>query len=94
MILDELRKVQRLRGDTYSSYEIVGLIGRAADEIELLLEKLKNLIALQAALRAEHEANEVVMRAWSQMAVKDALDACSKLWNTRPNSSGIPGDEI
>ncbi len=35
-ILEELRKVQRLGGDTYSSHEVLGMIGRAADEIERL----------------------------------------------------------
>lgn len=33
-ILDDLRSVQRLNGDTYSSAEILGMIGRAANEIE------------------------------------------------------------
>lgn len=35
-ILDDLRKVVRLNGDTYSSAEVIGLVGRAADEIERL----------------------------------------------------------
>lgn len=32
-ILEELRAVQKLRGDTYSSAEVLGMVGRAADEI-------------------------------------------------------------
>ena len=32
-VLAELQKVYRLNGDTYSSYEVVGLIGRAINEI-------------------------------------------------------------
>ena len=41
-LLEELRKAQRLRGDTYSSYEVVGLVGQAADEIERLREALRD----------------------------------------------------
>lgn len=33
-ILDELRAVQNLRGATFSSAEVLGMIGRAIDEIE------------------------------------------------------------
>ena len=33
-IVERLREVQRLRGDTFSSYEVVGMVGQAADEIE------------------------------------------------------------
>lgn len=38
-ILTELRKVHRLRGDTYSSAEVIGMVGRAADEIEMLRDE-------------------------------------------------------
>lgn len=33
-VLGKLREVQRLGGDAFSSYEVIGLIGQAADEIE------------------------------------------------------------
>lgn len=42
-ILDELRKIQRLRGLTYSSMEVLGAVGRAADEIERLTAALKSI---------------------------------------------------
>jgi hypothetical protein len=35
-ILPELRKIERLRGDTYSSAEVLGAISKAAAEIERL----------------------------------------------------------
>lgn len=35
-LLERLRKFQRLRGDTYSCEEAIGMIGQAADEIERL----------------------------------------------------------
>jgi hypothetical protein len=41
MLSDELRKVQRLGGDTYSSAEVLSLIGKAADEIERLRAALR-----------------------------------------------------
>lgn len=37
-ILDDLRKVARLNGDTYSTPEVLGMVGRAAEEIERLRE--------------------------------------------------------
>lgn len=39
-ILDELHQLIRLRGDTYSSYEVMGMVNRAADEIARL--KIEN----------------------------------------------------
>lgn len=35
-ILDDLRKVEHLRGDTFSSAEVIAMVGRAAKEIERL----------------------------------------------------------
>ena len=35
-ILDELHQLIRLRGDTYSSYEVMGMVSGAADEIARL----------------------------------------------------------
>ena len=40
-ILKRLREVQRLRGDTYSSAEIIGMVGQAANEIERLRNALQ-----------------------------------------------------
>lgn len=40
-ILAELRAVQTTGGDTYSSAEVLGMVGRAADEIERLQTKIK-----------------------------------------------------
>ena len=50
-ILNELHSITKLRGDTYSSAEVIGMIGRAAAEIERLQGKVaywQNL-SLQAA---------------------------------------------
>ncbi len=44
-ILFDLRKVQELCGDTYSSMEVVGMVGRAADEIGRLRADRKQLLA-------------------------------------------------
>lgn len=38
-ILAELRAVRKTGGDTYSSSEVLGMVGRAADEIERLRER-------------------------------------------------------
>ena len=35
-MVEELRKIYRLKGDTYSSAEVLGAVNRAADEIERL----------------------------------------------------------
>ena len=43
-ILERLRGVQKLRGDTYSSYEVIGMIGQAVDEIERLTAALKEIV--------------------------------------------------
>lgn len=40
--LDELKKVHCLRGATYSTHEVIDLIGWAAAEIDRLRTKLKN----------------------------------------------------
>lgn len=40
-IVQELHAVTRLCGDTYSSAEVLGMVGRAADEIERLRAALK-----------------------------------------------------
>jgi hypothetical protein len=45
-VLEELRKVHELRGDTYSSYEVIGVIGRAADEIDRLRAINTELVAM------------------------------------------------
>jgi hypothetical protein len=42
-ILADLRKVQRLNGDTYSSAEVMGMVGRAADEIDRLHAALREI---------------------------------------------------
>jgi hypothetical protein len=39
-ILDNLRSVRDVDGDTYSSMEVLGLINRAIEEIERLREAL------------------------------------------------------
>ncbi len=44
-IMDDLRKVEELQGDTYSSYEILAMVKHAADEIEHLREKVEILEA-------------------------------------------------
>jgi hypothetical protein len=50
-ILDDLRKVRRLRGDTYSSAEVLGMVGRAIAEIE----------QLRATVRCERASGKCVM---------------------------------
>jgi hypothetical protein len=35
-VLDDLRAVQKLQGDTFSSAEVLGMVARAASEIERL----------------------------------------------------------
>ena len=61
-ILEKLRDVQKLGGDTYSSYEVVGMIGQAADEIERLraaLTKCANKLercAIAGGTNAEYAA--------------------------------------
>lgn len=42
-LVEQLREVERLQGDTYSSYEVVGLLARAADEIERLRGIITNV---------------------------------------------------
>lgn len=44
-ILADLRKLQRLNGDTYSSAEVLGMVGQAADEIERLRVALQEVVA-------------------------------------------------
>ena len=42
-IVKRLREVYSLRGNTFSSYEVVALMGQAADEIERLQELLREV---------------------------------------------------
>lgn len=51
-IHDELHNVIRLRGDTYSSAEVLGILGRAKDEIERLRALLRRTAAVLAAATA------------------------------------------
>jgi hypothetical protein len=54
-IAAEMRKAAELRGDTYSSMEIWGLLGRGADEIERLRALVKDLADdLEAELRGHY----------------------------------------
>ena len=39
-LIDELKKVRDLRGDTYSTAEILGLVSRAVNEIEELTRQI------------------------------------------------------
>jgi len=56
-ILDELREVKRLRGNSYSSYEVIGMVGRAVDEIERLRALLDAArICLKNRDQSEYEA--------------------------------------
>jgi hypothetical protein len=72
-ITEELRHAAELRGDTYSSMELWGLLGRAADEIERLqgeaegyFEAVKAFGADNVRLRAafkqiEYETGETML---------------------------------
>ena len=42
-ILKDLHSVLEIRGDTYSSYEVLGMIERAIDEIERLRAALRRI---------------------------------------------------
>jgi hypothetical protein len=82
--LNKLRDVQRLNGDTYSSYEVVGMIGWAADEIERLQISENHLISKghdfeeeNAELRADNKAMLV--------ALKDML-----AWADKPTDQASP----
>lgn len=41
-LLDDMRKVVKLNGDTYSSAEVIGMVSRAADEIEGLQAQIED----------------------------------------------------
>ncbi len=55
-ILDELEKLHRLRGDTYSSAEVIDLVGRGATEIRQMRA------GLDAAVRAANLALFVIRK--------------------------------
>jgi hypothetical protein len=55
-IAAEMRKAIELRGDTYSSMEIWGLLGRGAAEIERLQAEVAVWQASYKAERRDHEA--------------------------------------
>lgn len=55
-ILEDLRSVQRLQGDTFSSAEVLGMVGRAADEIERLRSFLTNAVLD----RIDHESRTII----------------------------------
>jgi hypothetical protein len=48
-IVEQARKIIALRGDTYSSYEVIGLLGQLAREVE----------RLRAALEAQTSAKVI-----------------------------------
>jgi hypothetical protein len=52
-VLDELKRVQRLGGDTYSSAEVIGIVGRAKDEIERLRTYIQALDGKHIGTRAD-----------------------------------------
>jgi hypothetical protein len=43
-ILADLQSVVQTRGDTYSSAEVLGMVGRAASEIERLRAALQKIV--------------------------------------------------
>lgn len=57
-IVDEARRIVALRGDTYSSYEVLGVLGRSAAEIERLRSLLKEC-ADDLAAEIEHRYDRV-----------------------------------
>jgi len=72
-IVEEAKKIVALRGDTYSSYEVVGLVGRFADEIERLrslLKAEKTTLELRWQDVERLEADNERLRA----LIEDALD--------------------
>lgn len=63
-ILAKLRDVERLRGNTYSSAEALGMIVRAADEIGRLREALKEIA--ETRLIAARQMQYIARRALEQ----------------------------
>lgn len=53
-ILNDMRKVTKLNGDTYSSAEVLGMISRGANEIERLHEARRHFSALADAKGKEN----------------------------------------
>lgn len=49
-LLAELKKVVDLKGDTYSSYEVIGLLRRSADEIDRLTKERDEWMAKWLAM--------------------------------------------
>jgi hypothetical protein len=63
-ILDELRKVEQLRGDTYSCEEVLGMVSRAADEIDRMRARLQEIHELATGPHDVHTAGTALHHIW------------------------------
>lgn len=68
-ILTELRGVQRLQGDTFSSAEVLGMVGRAADEIDRLTNALLAIAYMDCFTRPGEQPAAELMRDLAQQAL-------------------------
>jgi hypothetical protein len=59
-LVEEMRKAYRLGGDTYSSMEILGMLNRAANEIEKLTAQVD--IARTALLTIKRHCEEAALK--------------------------------
>jgi hypothetical protein len=85
-IVEDLRKVESLRGHTFSSYEVINMVGEAANEIERLRAVIRAYLDY-CAPEEKWQGEPILLRIRRQMT--ELLQNQAKIYKSYSGASSV-----